>query len=209
MVLCKIESFSCFLLICKKNMNLLLTFVVLQFALLQFFATGFRSLPSFRRSLTPLYDSCVIEWDQGEVSWDLDDDVQPIIRNYVPPLSNDYLDGECKMVESSNISYVVCSSEVNNTVSFQIEGNIDKMYIDAVRSTLNNGEGFSTDVLSNYEVFMEENPEFTIMLLAVSTYAKFMKVEDGLESQLMTLQKIVRGVLITIVLLLKGAKGTM
>ena len=190
-------------------MNLLLTFVVLQFALLQFFATGFRLLPSFRRSLTPLYDSCVIEWDQGEVSWDLDDDVQPIIRNYVPPLSNDYLDGECKMVESSNISYVVCSSEVNNTVSFQIEGNIDKMYIDAVRSTLNNGEGFSTDVLSNYEVFMEENPEFTIMLLAVSTYAKFMKVEDGLESQLMTLQKIVRGVLITIVLLLKGAKSTM
>lgn len=168
--------------------------------------SGFRLLPLFRHSLTPLHDSCVIEWDQGEVSWDLDDDVQPIVRKYVPPLSNDYVDGECKVVESTNVSYVVCSTEANNTVNFHIEGNIDKTYIDAVRSTLNDG-GSYTDLLSNYEVFMEENPEFTIMLLAISTYAKWMNAETGPENTFMALQRIVRGILLSIVVLLKGAKS--
>lgn len=167
------------------------------------FTNGFRMLPSCRRSLISPCNSCVIEWEQGEVSWDFDDDVEPVVRKYVPPLSNDYVDGECKMVESTNVSYVVCSTEENNTVNFHIEGNIDKTYIDAVRSTLNDG-GSYTDLLSNYEVFMEENPEFTIILLAISTYAKWMNSESG---AVMALQKIVRGILLSIVVLLKGAKS--
>lgn len=185
-----------------KNMNSFHIICALALAILHF-ATGFRMLPSCRHSLTPLHDSCVIEWEQGEVSWDFDDDVEPVVRKYVPPLSNDYVDGECKIVESTNMSYVVCSAEANNTVSFQIQGNIDKMYIDAMRSTLNDDVSF-TEVLSNYEVFMEENPEFTILLLAISTYAKWMNSESG---AVMALQKIVRGILISIVVLLKGAKS--
>lgn len=191
-----------FLLMYRKNMNSFHIICAWALAILHF-TTGLRMLPSCRHSLISLCNSCVIEWEQGEVSWDFDDDVEPVVRKYVPPLSNDYVDGECKMVESTNVSYVVCSTEENNTVNFHIEGNIDKMYIDAVRSTLNDG-GSYTDLLSNYEVFMEENPEFTIMLLAISTYAKWMNSES---SAVMALQKIVRGILLSIVVLLKGAKS--
>lgn len=190
-----------FLLMYRKNMNSFHIICAWAFAILHF-TTGFRMLPRCRQ-MSCIMDSCVIEWEQGEVSWDFDDDVEPVVRKYVPPLSNDYVDGECKIVESTNMSYVVCSTEANNTVSFQIQGNIDKMYIDAVRFTLNDVGSF-TEVLSNYEVFMEENPEFTIMLLTLSTYAKTLNSETG---ALMALQKIVRGILISIVVLLKGAKS--
>lgn len=194
-----------FLLMYRKNMNSFHIICAWALAILHF-TTGFRMLPSCRYSLTPLHDSSVIEWDQGEVSWDFDDDVEPVVRNYVPSLSNDYVDGQCKIVESTNVSYVVCSTEANTTVSFQIQGNIDKMYIDAVRSSLNDG-GSYMDLLSNYEVFLEENPEFTIMLLAISTYAKWMNSETGPENQFMAIQRLVRGILLSIVVLLKGAKS--
>lgn len=129
-------------------------------------------------------DSCVMEPEQDNVYWGSHNEkkggfggIQPIIQNHMPPLSDGYINGECKLVESTNIAYVVCNTEANNSIHFNIEGNIDKMYMDTVISTMNNNECF-TDISSNFKTFIGENPEFIILLMMFSTYAKILKMKN-------------------------------
>ena len=143
---------------------------------------GYNVWPRPRTKMT--VDSCVLEPEQDNVYWGSHiekkeefGEMQPIIQNHMPPLSDEYINGECKLVESTNMTYVVCNTEANNSIHFNIEGNIDKMYMDTVISTMNNNECF-TDISSNFKTFIGENPEFIILLMMFSTYAKILKMKN-------------------------------
>lgn len=117
--------------------------------------------------------ACEFSLDDGELSWE---DIIDSETN--PPISfpmDSFTDSNCKVINDTNIELKVCSILNEKEISFNIDGAINKSFLSTYKP-------YSDEVANNIDTLLEENIEFAILAMIMTTIAKqvtYARIEDN------------------------------
>lgn len=133
--------------------------------------------------------------DDGELSW------EDIIASEInPPIKfpmGSFTDSNCKEINDTNIELKVCSILNEKEISFNIDGVINKSFIRTYKP-------YSNEIANNVETLLEENIEFAILVMIMTTIVKqvtYARIEDN-----RFIQQIINVIGVITTVMLKSSK---